>query len=123
MTKIDRIKVPVMLTENGEILIDSSTMTSPIYNWQLVREHDGLTKQSKDILWLEWDENGFFKKEHKKPAMGYSLIMSPFSQYFTWQTTAVTELIEVKSDYIKFKTKNSVYELKRLYDEATGNPI
>ena len=37
--------------------------------------------------------------------------MSPFNMFFTWMTTTVTEVIEEKEDYVKFKTKNSVYEL------------
>lgn len=79
--------------------------------WELVREHDGLTKQSEKVMWIEWDESGTFKQRHDKPDIGMSLLMSPFNQFFTWQTTSITEIIEQREDYIKFKTKNSVYEL------------
>lgn len=81
--------------------------------YKLVRE-DGLTKQSQDVIWLEFDENGKFKAKHKDIAVGRSLLMSPFSQFFTWQTTDITEIIEQKDDYIKFKTTNSTYELYNL---------
>ena len=37
--------------------------------------------------------------------------MSPFGPSFTWQTTLVTEIVEQKEDYIKFRTENSDYEL------------
>lgn len=84
------------------------------FNWKLVREHDVLTNQSKDIKWLEWNEEGRFKAEHKEPAIGYSLIMSPFNQFFTWQTTPITEIVEQKENYLKFKTKNSIYELHKI---------
>lgn len=86
------------------------------FNWKLVREHDGLTKKSKDIIWIEWDENGRFKEKHNKPAIGCSLLMSPFNHFFTWQTTDVTEIIDSTDDlsYIKFKTKNSTYELFKI---------
>jgi hypothetical protein len=84
------------------------------YNYKLVRE-DGLKKQSKDICWLEFDENGKFKAKHKDIAVGRSLLMSPFSQFFTWQTTDIKEIIEQREDYIKFKTTNSIYEL---YEKA-----
>ena len=30
-------------------------------NWKLVRERDGLTKQSKGIKWIEWNEDGSIK--------------------------------------------------------------
>jgi hypothetical protein len=83
-------------------------------NWRLVREGDGLNKKSKAIMWLEWNQDGTFNSKHDEPAIGRSLIMSPFNHFFTWQTTIITELIEVKDDYIKFKTENSTYELFKL---------
>jgi hypothetical protein len=49
-----------------------------------------------------------------EPAVGLSLLMSPFNQFFTWQTTTITEIVEEKDDYIKFKTQNSDYELWKL---------
>jgi len=96
MSKLDQIKIPVNI-EN--------------YNWKLVRESDGLTKESKDVLWLEFNEEGTFKSKHSEPAVGRSLLMSPFNEFFTWQTTTVTEIVEERDDYIKFKTENSTYEL------------
>lgn len=83
-------------------------------NWRLVREGDGLNKKSKALIWLEWNENGTFKSRHNEPAVNRSLLMSPFNHAFTWQTTIITELIEVQDDYIKFKTENSIYELFKL---------
>ena len=84
------------------------------FNWKLVREHDGKTKQSKAIGWIEWDETGRYKDKHQEIAIDRSLIMSPFNQYFTWQTSVVTEIIEVREDYIEFKTKNSNYKLFKI---------
>ena len=86
------------------------------FSWKLVRERDGLINQSKDIKWLEWNEEGRFKAEHKEPAVGRSLIMSPFNQFFTWQTTSITEIVESSEDgsYLKFNTRNSTYELFKL---------
>jgi hypothetical protein len=83
-------------------------------NWKLVREIDGLTKQSEKILWIEFDNYGRFKEKYEEIEIGRSLIMSPFNDFFTWQTTEVTEVIENNKDYIKFKTKNSIYELFKL---------
>lgn len=83
-------------------------------NWKLVRKHDNLTKESEDVLWLEWNEDGTFKEKHDKPAVGRSLLMSPFNHFYTWQTTTITEIVEHREDYIKFKTKNSNYELFKI---------
>jgi hypothetical protein len=81
------------------------------FNWKLIREQDGLTNQSKEVMWVEWNGENKFKARHDKPAIGYSLIMSPFNQFFTWQTSPVTEILEEREDYIKFNTLNSTYEL------------
>lgn len=81
------------------------------FKYKLVRERDGLVKQSQDIMWIEFDENGKFKSKHKEVAEGRSLIMSPFNAFFTWQTTTVTEIVEQREGYVKFSTENSCYEL------------
>jgi hypothetical protein len=108
MSKLNQIKLPINLEELAEEL------TQPTPNWKLVRERDGLTKQSEDIMWLEFGDDGFFKEKHTEPAIGRSLLMSPFSPFFTWQTTVVTEIVEQREDYIKFKTENSNYELFKI---------
>lgn len=84
------------------------------YKWKLVRERDGLTKQSEKVMWIEFNEDGRFKERHDEIAVNRSLIMSPFNDFFTWQTTTVTEVVEQREDYVKFKTQNSNYELFRL---------
>jgi len=98
MSKLDQIKIPIEIETNE-------------FNWKLVRERDGLTKESRDVKWLEFNEDGTFKTNHPLPAPGLSLIMSPFNQFFTWQTTSITEILEQRDNYIKFKTENSNYEL------------
>lgn len=83
-------------------------------NWKLVRERDGLTKQSEKIMWIEFNDSGRFKEKYDEVGVGRSLIMSPFNQFFTWQTTTVTEIVEERDGYIKFNTENSRYELFKL---------
>ena len=81
------------------------------HKYKLVRERDQLTKTSVDVKWLEFDEDGRYKADSEDIAVGRSLIMSPFNDFFTWQTTLVTEIAEQRDDYIKFNTENSSYEL------------
>lgn len=111
-------KIGMTQTEDGRLVADDEFAKlmglETGFNYKLVRERDGLTKQSKDIKWLEWNEDGSFKDEHPLSAVGLSLIMSPFNQFFTWQTTTITEIVEQREDYIKFNTRNSVYELWKL---------
>ena len=107
----------VLLTQNEDGNLELDKTFEAIYGkqeehkYKLVRERDGLTKQSKDIKWLEFGEDRRYKADYPEVAVGRSLIMSPFNQFFTWQTTPVTEIVEQREDYIKFNTENSCYEL------------
>ena len=112
MSKLNQTKIPVNIEGLAELLIQGKP------NYKLVRERDGLTKHSVDVIWLEFNNEGRFKEKHSEPAVGRSLLMSPFSEFFTWQTTVVTEIVEQKEDYIKFKTENSNYELFKLTNEV-----
>jgi hypothetical protein len=115
MRKIQQDKIPVVIDEDNliKIAVEQGVLENE-FNWKLVRERDGLTKQSKEVVWVEFNEEGKFKSKHDEPAVDRSLIMSPFNQFFTWQTTTITEIVEEREDYIKFNTRNSVYELWKL---------
>lgn len=108
-------KVLLTQDEDGNLQLDK--MFEGIFDkqeepkYKLVRDRDQLTKTSKDIKWLEFDENGKYKEAFSDITVGRSLIMSPFNYAFTWQTTIVTEIVEQRDDYIKFNTENSCYEL------------
>jgi len=112
-------KLLVGFDDEGNMTLDENQaevmgLIEKEFNWKLVRERDGLTKQSKEVMWIEFNEEGRFKSKHDKPAVGRSLLMSPFTMSFTWQTTTITEIVEQREDYIKFKTQNSNYELWKL---------
>ena len=110
MSKLDQIEIPLEILKEQGIDVE--------FNWKLVRERDGLTKQSEKILWIEFNNDGRFKERYDEPLVGRSLIMSPFNDFFTWQTTSITEIVEQREDYIKFKTMNSNYELFKLDDNS-----
>ena len=120
MSKLKQTKIPVTMNENGELQLDEpllELLTQGKPNWKLVRERDKLTRHSVDVIWLEWNEDGTFKDKHDKPAVGRALLMSPFNAFFAWQTTDITEILEEREDYIKFNTKNSVYELFKINND------
>jgi hypothetical protein len=110
----------ILLTQNEDgILTINEEQAKLLFDqveikWKLVREQDGLTKQSAEVMWLEFNEDGTFNSKHDEPAVGRSLLMSPFNQFFTWQCTSLTEIIEQRENYLKFKTLNSTYELWKL---------
>jgi len=111
-------KVLLVQTEDGELLLDKTFEAifgkelEPKY--KLVRERDQLTKTSRDVKWLEFGEDGRYKADFPQIAVGRSLLMSPFGPTFTWQTTPVTEIVEKRHRYIKFRTENSNYELFKI---------
>ena len=114
-------KVLVQLNDNNELLVDplfaqlfETEVLKPKY--KLVRERDGLTKQSLKVCWLEFNEDGTYKASHDDIAVGLSLLMSPCGPSFTWPTTPVIEIIDKQDNYIKFITKNSNYELFKMED-------
>jgi hypothetical protein len=116
--RLKQTKIPVTIDEDNliKIAVEQGVIDNE-FNWKLVRERDGLTQQSKDIKWLEWNEQGKVREDHNEPAVGRSLLMSPFNDFFTWMTTDVTEIVEERDDYIKFKTRNSNYELWKLKND------
>jgi hypothetical protein len=113
-------KILLHQDDNGNLKITDeqaallSLLTQPKPNWKLVRERDNLTKHSVGIIWIEWTKDGKFKAQHEEVAIDRSLLMSPFNQFYVWQTTCVTEILEIKDNYIKFKTQNSNYVLYRI---------
>jgi hypothetical protein len=130
MSKIPNRGIPATIVNNDTVNTDeiedlARLLTQGKPNWKLTRSGDGITFHSVDILWIEWNENGTFKAKHEDFAVGRSLLMSPFNQFFTWQTTPITKIIAEGADtfYVKFETKNSEYVLSRVYEEATGNPV
>ena len=115
-------KLLVSFDENGNMQLDPLQaellgIVENEFHWKLIRERDGLMKQSKEVMWVEFNEDGRFKEKYDEPAIDRSLIMSPFNDYFTWQTTTITEIVEQRDSYIKFKTQNSNYELIKLKNE------
>ena len=105
MSKIKQDKIPMTLTEDN--LLDALS-----YKYKLLRERDNLLNFGDQVGWIEWGEDGRYKELHEEPAVGRSLILDPKSTpFYTWMTTTVTEIVEEKENYLKFKTSNSVYEL------------
>jgi hypothetical protein len=66
MRKIQQDKIPVVIDENNliKIAIEQGVIENE-FNWKLVRERDGLTKQSKEVVWVEWNEEGRFQAKHR----------------------------------------------------------
>jgi len=88
--------------------------------YSLRREIDnaGDSGQMSMLMWI--DENEKVQVEHNgKPRVGVSVrVGSTYARTFDpqdwWQTSYITEILEEKKDYVKFKTGNSVYEWKVL---------
>ena len=95
-----------------------------------LKKSDGTIHRADQVKFVEWsgEELGSRgKKLHDFPRVGYSVVLDPqWAPSFTWLTTAIIEIVELKEEYLKFTTKNSSYELFgpiALYDEAEGSPV
>ena len=88
--------------------------------YKLTRLGDGLVKQSADVIWIEWNSEGRFDSKHDEPAIGRSLMMSPFNIFFTWQTTPITAF-EVTEVGVEFVTENSNYVLEQIEETTNTN--
>jgi len=123
MSKLKQDKIFLTQDEKGNLRMDDEMgkllFGDPNANakYKLVRERDGLTHYGREMGWIEWGEDSRFKEKHDEPAVGRSCMLDPHRMSFTWLTTAVTEIVEQKEDYIKFNTKNSVYELWKLKND------
>jgi len=71
MSKLKQIKIPVAIDEDNllKIAVEQGVIENE-FNWRLVRESDGLVNQSKEITWLEFDEEGKYKERHHEPSIG-----------------------------------------------------
>jgi hypothetical protein len=81
-------------------------------------------EQGARVEAIEWNEDGTFKGIiGNKPTVGCSLLVGSvtarsYSDQDYWLTTQVTEILEEKFtedgylELVKFKTKNSLYELR-----------
>ena len=123
MTSGEKPKLILGIDEEGKFKIDRVQaellgLIDSEQRWILLKpENPSFNKISADIIWLEFNEDKTYKAKYKKPAEGRSLLMSPFNQYFTWQTTSITKIIEERTDYWLFETKNSTYLLRKLSDD------
>jgi hypothetical protein len=98
-------KLPLSIDEQGDFIITKD------YNYILTRLNDGLVKRGDIVKYVEWNNNLTAKEFHEDMQVGRSLILEPRLNY-TWLTTVITEIVDQKDDYVKFKTLNSLYELK-----------
>jgi hypothetical protein len=64
MRKIQQDKIPVVIDEDNliKIAVEQGVLENE-FNWKLVRERDGLTKQSKEVVWVEWNNEGRFSSK------------------------------------------------------------
>jgi hypothetical protein len=98
-------KLPITIDEQGDFILTKD------YKYVLTRLDDGLVKRADRVCYLEWNEDGTWKETHSDIAIGRSLLLDPRMSY-AWLTTTITEIVEQRADYIKFRTQNSIYELK-----------
>jgi hypothetical protein len=84
---------------------------------RLRRTRDGEGESGARCEAISWNEDGTFKEVvGHRPVVGCSMLVGSvtarsYSDRDYWLTTKVTEIIEEREDYVRFKTGNSEYEL------------
>ena len=125
----ERPKLILGIDEDGKFKIDRLQaellgLMESEQRWVLTKPNQpSFQKLSADIIWLEFNEVRTYKARHKKPAVGLSLLMSPFNQYFTWQTTPIIHIKESKENHWLFETENSTYLLRKIEDDEWNNAV
>lgn len=82
----------------------------PKVKYTLKRMDDGLTSVGHTVQYIQWNDDRTAHSTHDNIEVGRSCILNPGISYM-WLTTVITEVLEQTSHYVKFKTKNSTYEL------------
>lgn len=78
----------------------------------LLRDNDQKLQIGMEAHFVEWSEDGKFKKLHKEPQVGFSCILDAhYAPNYTWLTTSITEITEQSENKIRFNTQNSSYTL------------
>ena len=83
---------------------------------KLIRISDGKGDVGSRVEAIRWNKDRTFKEiVGNKPVIGCSLLVGgvtarSYSSQDYWLTTVITEILEEKDNYIKFKTENSIYE-------------
>jgi hypothetical protein len=84
---------------------------------KLIRTRDSAGDSGARCEAIRWNEDGTFKEVvGSRPVIGCSMLVGSitarsYSDKDYWLTTKVTEILEEREDYVKFKTGNSIYEL------------
>lgn len=84
--------------------------------YSLRRESDGEGDSGVMSIAIWLDENNEVKHEHNaRPRVGVAMrVGGIFARSYSardwWQTSLVTEILEEKENYVRFRTGNSTYE-------------
>ena len=125
----ERPKLILGIDEDGKFKIDRLQaellgLIESEQRWILTKpDQPSFQKLSADIIWLEFNEDRTYKARHKKPAVGLSLLMSPFNEFFTWQTTPITHIKEERENCWLFNTENSTYLLRKIGDDEWNKAV
>lgn len=79
-------------------------------SYKITRTNDGKEWTTEEYRFVLFNEDGKGRELVDNPTEGSALIIPPYSVFFTWMTSLITEIIN-KSH---FKTKNSEYKIEQV---------
>ena len=83
--------------------------------YSLRRESDGAGDAGGMSTAFSFDEEGYVRTEYNaRPRVGVAmrvgyLTARTYQYQDYWQTTVITEILEDREDYVRFRTGNSIY--------------
>ena len=83
--------------------------------YRLYRTRDGAGDSGGMSLGMRYVDGVIEQIDNFKPQVGFAIrVGSNYARTFSaqdwWQTTYITEILEDRGDYVRFKTGNSEYE-------------
>lgn len=83
-------------------------------SYLLERESDGAGDSGPMSEILEFTSDGLIRTDKVRPEVGYHVrVGAPYTRSYQdrdhWTTTEVTEILEDREGFVRFRTRNSVY--------------
>lgn len=82
--------------------------------YKITRLEDNAEWTDEEINFLHFDKLGRYYRDSPHPEIGTALIIGPIQIMYKWLTTPIKKIITNTETQIKFKTKNSTYEIIKL---------
>lgn len=94
------------------------------YKYKLSGQDGKIVKYANEISYISWKSNGTFHALAMFPSEGLSVALDlEYGVGSTHITDQITKVLEHSGSYVKFETKDGVYEISPCVDEKVSLKI